>query len=71
MEPDVIAKVSNYVSYASANQASLPLVDEALRNNPNIYPTAEMMPHMFALKVLPPKVNRVVTREWTKVKTGK
>ncbi|GAA4504203.1 extracellular solute-binding protein [Pseudaeromonas paramecii] len=71
MEPEVIAKVSNYVSYASANKASLPLVDEALRTNPNIYPTEEMMPHMFALKVLPAKVNRVITREWTKVKTGK
>ncbi|MFC3913358.1 extracellular solute-binding protein [Pseudaeromonas sharmana] len=71
MKPDVIAKVSNYVSYASGNKASLPLVDEAIRNNPNIYPTDEMKPKMFTLKVLPQKVNREVTRVWTKVKTGK
>ncbi len=71
MKPDVIAKVSNFVSYASGNKASLPLVDANIRNNPNIYPTDEMKPKMFTLKVLPQKVNREITREWTKVKTGK
>jgi len=71
MKPEVIAKVSNYVSYASGNKASLPLVDAAIRNNPNIYPTDEMKPKMFTLKVLPQKVNRELTRVWTKVKTGK
>lgn len=71
MKPDVIAKVSNYVSYASGNKASIPLVDEKIRNNPNIYIPDAMKPKMFALKVLPQKVNREVTRVWTKVKTGK
>ena len=71
MKPDVIAKISNFVSYASANKASLPMVDAAIRDNPNIYSTAEMKPKMFTLKVLPQKVNREVTRVWTKVKTGK
>jgi len=71
MQPEVIAEISNYVAYASANQASLPLVDEAIRNNPNIYPPAEMMSNMFAPKLLPPKIYRVITREWTRVKTGK
>jgi putrescine transport system substrate-binding protein len=71
MKPDVIAKVSNYVSYASANKASLPMVDEALRNNPNIYPPEELKAKMFTLKVLPAKINREITREWTRVKTGK
>ena len=71
MKPDVIAKVSNYVSYASGNKASLPMVNAAIRDNPNIYPKDEMKPKMFTLKVLPQKVNREVTRVWTKVKTGK
>jgi len=71
MRPEVIAKISNYVSYASGNEASLPMVDEALRNNPNIYPPAELKAKMFGLKVLPAKINREITREWTKVKTGK
>ncbi len=71
MRPEVIAKISNYVSYASGNAASLPMVDEVLRNNPNIYPPEELKAKMFALKVLPAKINREITREWTKVKTGK
>lgn len=71
MKPDVMAKISNYVSYASGNKASIPMVDAEIRNNPNIYPTDEMKPKLFALKVLPAKINREITREWTKVKTGK
>lgn len=71
MKPEVIAKVSNYVSYASGNKASVPLVDAVIRNNPNIYPPAELKAKMFALKVLPAKINREITREWTKVQTGK
>ncbi len=71
MRPEVMAAISNYVSYASANEASIPLVDDALRNNPNIYPPEELKAKLFALKVLPAKVNREITREWTKVRTGK
>jgi putrescine transport system substrate-binding protein len=67
----VIAKITNYVSYANANLAALPRVDESIRTNPNIYFTDEMKPRMFAQKVLPAKINRVITREWTKVMTGK
>ena len=34
MEPQITADITNYVSYANANKASLPLVDEAIRNDP-------------------------------------
>jgi len=71
MRPEVMAPITNYVAYASANEAALPMVDDAIKNNPNIYPPAELKAKLFALKVLPQKINRVRTREWTKVKTGK
>ena len=71
MKPEVIAKVSNYVSYASGNKASVPLVDAAIRNNPNIYFSDEMKPKMFTQQMLPQKINRIITREWTKVMTGR
>ena len=71
MRPEVIAKVPNYVSYANANRAALPLVDPSIAQNPNIYYGEEMAPKMFTQKILPPKINRVITREWTKVLTGK
>ena len=38
MEPQITADITNYVSYANANDASLPLVDEAIKNDPSIFP---------------------------------
>jgi len=71
MEPKVMAQISNTVFYASGVKASLPFVDEAIRNNPGIYPTPETMAKLFTLKVQEPKLDRVRTRAWTKVKSGK
>ena len=65
MRPDVIAKISDQVFYANGNKASTPLVSETIRNNPAIYPPADV----FAK--LAPKIDRVRTRAWTKVKSGK
>lgn len=71
MEPKVIAQVSNTVYYASGNKAATPLVNEEVRNNPGIYPPADVQAKLFSLKVQDPKIDRVITRSWTKVKTGK
>ncbi len=70
LEPKVIAEISNYTSYASGNAASVPLVDEEIRNNPGVYPTAEASEKLYALTALTPKLQRVLTRSWTKVKSG-
>jgi putrescine transport system substrate-binding protein len=71
MEPKVMAQISNKVFYASGVKASLPFVDPAIRDNPGIYPTPETMAKLFTLKVQEPKLDRVRTRAWTKVKSGK
>ncbi|MGD9582864.1 MAG: polyamine ABC transporter substrate-binding protein [Lysobacterales bacterium] len=71
MRPDVMAGISNYVTYANANQASFELVDEETRNNPGIYPSAEVAATLFSLAVLPPEVDRLFNRGWTTLKTGK
>ncbi|RJT47625.1 spermidine/putrescine ABC transporter substrate-binding protein PotF [Rahnella woolbedingensis] len=71
MEPKVIAQISNTVYYASGNKAATPLVNEDVRNNPGIYPPADVQAKLFTLKVQDPKIDRVITRAWTKVKTGK
>ncbi|KFN49972.1 hypothetical protein N790_01000 [Arenimonas malthae CC-JY-1] len=70
MRPEVMAGVQNYVMYASANQAALPLVDEAVLQDPGIYPTEETKAKLFTLAVLPPEVDRLFTRHWTTLKTG-
>lgn len=70
LRPDVIAHISDYVYYANANKAATPLVDAAVRNNPGIYPSADVRAKLFTLKVQSPKIDRVRTRAWTRVKSG-
>jgi len=55
----------------TGNKASTPLVSEDIRNNPAIYPPADVFAKLFTLKVQDPKIDRVRTRAWTKVKSGK
>jgi putrescine transport system substrate-binding protein len=71
LRPDVMAGISNYVAYANANKASTPMVDKAILDNPGVYPAPETMKKLFTFAVLPPDVDRLYTRIWTKLKTGK
>jgi putrescine transport system substrate-binding protein len=71
MRPEVIAGISNYVAYANGNSASYELIDEEIRNDPGIYPTAEAKPNLYSFEVMPAKIDRIVTRTWTRVKTGR
>ncbi|MEM1382409.1 MAG: polyamine ABC transporter substrate-binding protein [Pseudomonadota bacterium] len=70
MRPEVIAKASNYVYYANGNEASKPLLNEDVIGDPAIYPPAEAVANLYVTRPYPPRVQRVVTRAWTKVKTG-
>ncbi|WP_372709051.1 polyamine ABC transporter substrate-binding protein [Hyphomicrobium sp.] len=70
MRPDVIAKASNYVSYANGNLASQKLIDETITSDKSIYPDPEGMKRLFVKTAYDPKTQRLVTRTWTKVVTG-
>lgn len=71
MEPKVIADVSNHVFYANAVENSTPFLDERIKNDPAIYPDQETMNKLFSLQVMPPKVDRLITRNWTRVLTDR
>ncbi|MBO9716527.1 MAG: extracellular solute-binding protein [Pseudoxanthomonas sp.] len=71
LRPEVEAANSNYVSYPNPVPASLPLVDEAIRNDPTIYPPPETAAKLFTLAIIPPEVDRLYTRLWTELKTGR
>ena len=70
MRPDVMAPISNYVSYASANSAAKPLVDEAVRNDPGIYPADAVLARLVDPKILPENESRARVRAWTSIKSG-
>ena len=71
LRPDVVAHISDHVFYANANKAATPLVSAEVGENPGIYPPADVRAKLFTLKVQDPKIDRVRTRAWTKVKSGK
>ena len=70
LRPEVIAKASNYVYYANGNIDSQPFLEADVLEDPAIYPTEETISRLFTTKPYPPKVQRVVTRTWTRVMTG-
>ena len=65
-----MADASNYVYYANGNIASQPLLVEDVIGDPAIYPDADTLENLYTVSPYAPKVQRVVTRMWTKIKSG-
>jgi putrescine transport system substrate-binding protein len=70
MEPEVIAKATNYVSYANANKDANAFVDKKILDNPAVYPDAEVMKRVFLPKAVSQEYESARTRAWTKIMTG-
>jgi putrescine transport system substrate-binding protein len=70
MRPEIAAKNSNYVYYANGNIDSQPLLNEDVIGDPAIYPDDETLANLFTTTTYEPRVQRVLTRAWTKVKSG-
>ncbi|MFZ5956675.1 polyamine ABC transporter substrate-binding protein [Pseudomonas sp. QL9] len=71
LQPEVISKVSEYVGYANPNSKADSVMDQELRHNPSVYPSQEVLDRLYVSIPLPPKVQRLETRSWTKIKSGK
>lgn len=70
MRPEVIAKASNYVSYANGNKAAQKFLNPEVINNPSVYPSAAAMARLYTISPYEMKVQRELTRIWTRVVTG-
>ena len=70
MKPEVAAKNSNFVSYANGNLKSQEFISAEIKENPSIFPDEATMAKLFTVTTYEPKVQRVVTRVWTRFKTG-
>ena len=71
LRPDVMASVTNYVHYANGNAAADSLVDPAIKADTKVYPSPEMMGKLFALQAMPLNIDRVRTRVWNTIRTGR
>jgi putrescine transport system substrate-binding protein len=69
--PDIAARNSNFLSYASGNLASQKLLDPKILNDKNIYPDEATFAKLFVISARDPATQRVINRLWTKVKTGR
>lgn len=70
LTPEAIAKVSDYVGYANPNAKAGPFMDESIRDNPSVYPPQDVLKRLYVQEAHPRTVQRLMTRSWTKIKSG-
>jgi len=70
MDAQNMAAASNYVYYANGNKASQEFLEEDVIGDQAIYPSEKTLEKLYTTSPYDPKVQRVVTRLWTKIKSG-
>ena len=70
LKPEVIAQVSDSVGYANPNPGSDKLMDQSIRTDESVYPPQAVIDKAYVSTELPPNIQRLMTRSWTKVKSG-
>ena len=71
LEPQVAANNTNYIQYANPVTTATPLVDEAIRTDPTIYPPDDVKAKLFTYAINSPETDKLYTRLWTEIKTGR
>ncbi len=71
MDAQITANNTNYVWYANANRASMPMVEEEIKEDPGIFPPLDVQAKLWSAQVYNKRTDRVMTRLWTKIQTGK
>jgi len=71
LRPEIIAKASNTIGYANPNLKATKLVNNEIKNNPAMYISEDMMKKLFAQKSLTLRTEKIRTRVWTNIKTGR
>jgi putrescine transport system substrate-binding protein len=71
LRPEVAAENTNFVSYANGNLASQKFVDKAILDDHGIYPDAATMAKLYTITAHDQKVQRLINRLWTRIKTGR
>lgn len=71
LDPQVMANNSNFISYPNAVPKSKALMEASITGDPTIYPPPEVEAKLFTFAIIPPEVDKLYTRIWTELKTGK
>ncbi len=71
LQPDVMAGITSHVRYPNAVPASRALVEEAVRNDPSVFPSAEALSRTFVAGTPAREAERARTRLWARFKAGR
>ena len=71
LDPQVMANNSNFISYPNAVPKAKLLMDKSITEDPTVYPPPEVEANLFTFAIIPPEVDKLYTRIWTELKTGK
>lgn len=70
LQPEVIAKCTNFTHYAHANIPALKYTDKAVLDDPAVFPPESIRKELWTPKTLDKKLERARTRARSKIKTG-
>jgi putrescine transport system substrate-binding protein len=70
MRPDVMADITNYIRYPNGYSASRALVNASIRNDESVYPSDATRRRLTTSRAVPLEYSRMITREWTRFRTG-
>jgi len=70
MRPEVMAQISNYIHYPNGYSGSLPWIEASIKSDMAVYPDAATRARLVSPKAVPMEYSRLVTREWTRFRTG-
>lgn len=70
LRPEVIAQISNHVGYANPNAKAGEFMEESVRNDESVYPPQAVLERLYVQQAHPRAVQRLITRSWTKIKSG-
>ena len=71
LKPEVMAAITDSVRFPNGNEKATALVDKEITSDPGIYPPADVQAKLYAIADLPAATQRLMTRSWTKIKSGK
>ena len=71
LDPEVIARITNEIHYANANLAANADVNPEILRDVTLYPTAEIATRLYPNKESSIATERIRTRVWTRIKTGR
>ncbi len=70
MDPEIAAENSNFVYFANGSKGSQEFLDEEVIGDTAIYPDEETIQRLYTTTPYDPRTQRVVTRAWTRIKSG-